>query len=145
MAFSGNHIVNSFKLELLAGVHDFTPSTGDTFKLALYTDAASFDTATTAYTATNEISATGSYVAGGITLTQSAPALSSSTAVVDFADVTVTSCTTTTRGALLYNSTKAGNPVVSVLDFGADIVVVAADLTLTFPSPSYDAAAVRIA
>jgi hypothetical protein len=55
MAFTGNFMCTSFKQELLVGTHNFTASTGDTFKLALYTNSASFTAATTAYTATNEV------------------------------------------------------------------------------------------
>jgi hypothetical protein len=65
MAFTGNFMCTSFKQELLVGTHNFTTSTGDVFKLALYTNSASFTAATTAYTATNEVANSGSYAAGG--------------------------------------------------------------------------------
>ncbi len=72
MAFSGNYMCTSFKQELLVGSHNFTASSGDTFKLAMYTNSASFDAATTAYTTSNEVSGTG-YSAGGGTLTNVTP------------------------------------------------------------------------
>jgi hypothetical protein len=65
MAFTGNFMCTSFKQEVLQGIHNFTTSTGDTFKLALYTNTAAFDASTTAYTATNEVGDSGSYAAGG--------------------------------------------------------------------------------
>ena len=84
----------SFKQELLQAQHDFTASTGDTFKLALYTNSASFDASTTDYTATNEVSGTG-YTAGGGTLTNVTPTTSGTTAFTDFADLTFSSATIT--------------------------------------------------
>ena len=75
MAFTGNFMCTSFKQELLTATHNFTNSTGNTFKLALYTNSASFTASTTAYTATNEVSGTG-YSAGGGTLTNVTPTTS---------------------------------------------------------------------
>ena len=86
MAFSGNYMCTSFKVELMKAVHNFTTGTGDEFKLALYDNSASFTAATTAYTATNEVSASGSYSAGGGALTNVTPTSSGTTA---FTDVTV--------------------------------------------------------
>jgi hypothetical protein len=107
MAFSGNYMCTSFKQELLVGSHNFTASTGDTFKLAMYTNSASFDASTTDYTATNEVSGTG-YSAGGGTLTNVTPTTSGTTALTDFADLTFSSSTLTARGALIYNTTTGG-------------------------------------
>ena len=76
MAFSGNFMCTSFKKELLEGVHNFKNSGGSTFKLAMYTNSASFTAATTAYTTSNEISGTG-YTAGGASLTRVDPTTSS--------------------------------------------------------------------
>jgi hypothetical protein len=104
----------SFKLQLLQAVHDFTT---DTFKIALYTSAASLGASTTVYTTTGEVVAAG-YTAGGNTLTGVSVASSGTTAYVDFADATWTT-STTARGALIYNSSKA-DKAVAVLDFGAD-------------------------
>jgi hypothetical protein len=70
-----SEICNSFKVEILTGVHNFTASTGDTFNLALYTSSATLDKDTTAYSSTNEISGTG-YTAKGNALTSVTPVLS---------------------------------------------------------------------
>lgn len=144
MAFTGNFLCTSFKVELLEGVHDFTTGTGDTFKIALYTSAATLDASTTAYSATNEVSGTG-YTAGGEALTNVSPTSSGTTAFIDFADVTWSSATITARGALIYNSTAAGNPAVAVLDFGADKTSTAGDFTVIFPTADASNAIVRIA
>ena len=144
MAFSGNFMCTSFKQELLEAVHNFKNSGGSTFKLALYTNSASFDASTTAYTATNEISGTG-YSAGGGTLTRVDPTTSSTTAFTDFADLTFSSATITARGALIYNDTAAGDPSVVVLDFGADKTSTAGDFTIVFPTADASNAIIRIA
>jgi hypothetical protein len=144
MAFTGNFLCTSFKVELLAGVHNFTTGTGDTFKLALYDNSASFTAATTAYTATNEVSGTG-YSAGGGTLTNVTPTSSGTTAFIDFADLTFSTATITARGALIYNSSAAGNPAVCILDFGADKTSTAGDFTIVFPTADASNAIVRIA
>lgn len=144
MAFTGNYMCTSFKTELLTGTHDFTNSTGNTFKLALYTNSASFTAATTAYTATNEVSGTG-YSAGGGTLTNVTPTSSGTTAFTDFADLTFSSATITARGALIYNDTAAGDPAVVVLDFGADKTSTAGDFTIVFPTADASNAIIRIA
>lgn len=144
MAFTGNFLCTSFKKELFEGVHDFTAGTGDTFKIALYTSSATLDASTTAYSATNEVSGTG-YTAGGEALTNVSPTTSGTTAFVDFADVTWSSATITARGALIYNSTAAGNPAVAVLDFGADKTSTAGDFTVIFPTDDASNAIVRIA
>jgi len=115
MAFTGNFMATSFKQQLLQGVHNFTNGTGNTFKLALYDNSASFTAATTAYTATNEVANSGSYAAGGGVLTNVTPTTSGTTAFTDFADLTFTSATITARGALIYNDTVVGDPAVVVL------------------------------
>lgn len=143
MAFTGNFLCTSFKAEVLRAVHDFTASTGHTFKLALYTNSASFTAATTAYTATNEVSGTG-YSAGGATLVSVTPTTSGTTAFCDFADVTFSSSTITARGALIYNSSAAGNPAVAVLDFGSDKSSSNGDFTITMPTADATDAIVRI-
>ena len=126
MAFSGNYMCTSFKTELMTGTHNFTASTGNTFKLALYDNSASFTAATTAYTTSNEISGSG-YSAGGGTLTNVTPTSSSTTAFTDFDDLTFSTATITARGALIYNDTAAGDPSVVVLDFGGDKTSTAGD------------------
>lgn len=148
MAFTGNFMCTSFKDELLEGVHDFRASGGDTFKLALYTNSASFTAATTAYTATNEVGNSGTYSAGGGTLTNVNPSTSGTTAFTDFADLSFTSATITARGALIYNSTPAHtytNPAVVVLDFGSDKTSTAGTFTIQFPTADATNAIIRIA
>ena len=144
MAFTGNFLCTSFKVELLAGTHNFTTGTGDTFKLALYDNSAAFTAATTAYTATNEVSGTG-YSAGGGTLTNVTPTSSGTTAFIDFADLTFSTATITAYGALIYNSSAAGNPAVCILDFGGAKTSTAGDFTIVFPTADASNAIVRIA
>ena len=145
MAFTGNFMCTSFKQEVLQGIHNFTTSTGDTFKLALYTNTAAFDASTTAYTATNEVGNSGSYAAGGGALTNVTPTTSSTTALTDFADLSFTSATITARGALIYNSSAAGDPTVAVLDFGSDKTSTAGTFTIQFPAADSSNAIIRIA
>ena len=145
MAFTGNFMCTSFKKELMTATHNFTASTGDTFKLALYTNSASFTAATTAYTATNEVGNSGTYSAGGGTLTNVTPTSSGTTALTDFADITFTSATITARGALIYNDTAAGDPTVVVLDFGSDKSSTSGDFQIVFPTADSSNAIIRIA
>jgi len=148
MAFTGNFLCTSFKQEILQAKHDFTASTGHTFKLALYDNNASFTAATTDYTATNEISGTG-YSAGGGTLTNVTPTTSGTTAFADFADLVFSTATITARGALIYNTTTGGGSgtteTVAVLDFGADKTSTAGDFTIVFPTADASNAIVRVA
>lgn len=144
MAFSGNFMCTSFKQELLEGVHDFQ-SGGNTFKLALYDNNASFDASTTAYTASNEVGDSGTYSAGGGTLTNVNPTTSGTTAFTDFADLSFTSATITARGALIYNDTAAGDPSVVVLDFGSDKTSTSGTFTIVFPTADASNAIIRIA
>ena len=134
----------SFKKELMTGTHNFTASTGDTFKLALYTSSATLGATTTAYSATNETSGTG-YSAGGGTLTNVTPTTSGTTALTDFADLTFSSATITANGALIYNDTAAGDPAVVVLAFGGDKTSTAGDFTIQFPTADASNAIIRIA
>lgn len=147
MAFSGNFMCTSFKKELLEGVHDFRATGGDTFKLALYDNNAAFTAATTAYTATNEVGASGSYTAGGGTLSRVDPTSSGTTAFVDFANLTFTAATITAYGALIYNSTPAHtytNPAVAVLDFGGAKASTGGDFSIIFPTADASSAIIRI-
>jgi hypothetical protein len=145
MAFSGNFMCTSFKVELMQAVHNFTNTTGDTFKLALYDNSASFTAATTAYTATNEVPNSGTYTAGGGTLANVTPTSSGTTAFTDFADLSFTSATITAFGALIYNDTAAGNPTVCVLDFGGAKTSTAGTFTIIFPTFDATNAIIRIA
>jgi hypothetical protein len=147
MAFTGNFMATSFKQQLLEAVHDFRLTGGDTFKLALYDNNASFTAATTAYTATDEVGNSGSYAAGGGDLTRINPTTSGTTAFTDFADLTFTSATITARGALIYNSTPTHtytNPVVAVLDFGSDKTSTSGDFQIVFPTADATNAIIRI-
>jgi hypothetical protein len=148
MAFTGNYMCTSFKVELLKGQHDFTNGQ-DAFKIALYDNSASFTAATTDYTATNEVAASGSYSAGGGTLTNVTPTSSSTTAFTDFDDITFTSATITARGALIYNSQTGGGSnttdTVIVLDFGSDKSSTSGDFQIVFPTADASNAIIRIA
>lgn len=136
----------------MQAAHDFRATGGDTFKIALYTDSASFTAATTAYTATNEITNTSgsAYTAGGATLTNVDPTSSGTTAFTDFADVSWSSASFTARGALIYNSTPTSglgltNPTVCVLDFGSDKTVSSGTFTVVFPTADASNSIIRIA
>jgi hypothetical protein len=148
MSFTGNFMCTSFKQQVLEAVHDFRLTGGDTFKLALYDNNASFTAATTAYTSSDEVSASGSYSAGGGTLTRIDPTTSGTTAFTDFADLTFTSATITARGALIYNTTPTHtytNPTVVVLDFGSDKTSTSGDFQIVFPTADASNAIIRIA
>lgn len=145
MAFTGNFMCTSFKQEILQGVHNFTASTGNTFKLALYDNNASFTAATTAYTASNEVANSGSYTAGGGTLTNITPTTSGTTAFTDFDDLSFTSATITAYGAMIYNDTAAGNPAVCILDFAGAKTSTSGTFTIVFPTADASSAIIRIA
>jgi len=145
MAFTGNFMCTSFKVQLMQGVHNFTTGTGNTFKLAMYDNSASFTAATTAYTATNEVANSGSYSAGGGTLTNVTPTSSGTTAFTDFADLSFTSATITAYGAMIYNDTAAGDPAVCILDFGGSKTSTAGTFTIVFPTADASNAIIRIA
>lgn len=122
-------LCNSFKQELAA----MTPHTAaDTYKIALFTSAATLSKATTAYAATNEASGTG-YSAGGVALTGFAASLDTDSAIIDFADPSWASSSITARGALIYNSSRS-NKAVAVLDFGSDITSTNGTFTITIPA-----------
>lgn len=146
-------IANSFKLELLAGYHNFsatnparTVDTVDVFKAALYLASATINASTTAYTVTGEVSGT-NYVAGGIDVTNATgPALYSSTATWNpSANLVWTTVTLSTAfdAVLIYNSTQ-GNRAVSVHTFGSQTVN-AGTFSLTIPSPGAGTSLINIA
>ena len=138
-------VCNSFKTELLGAVHDFDSGNAQVFKLALYTSAANLSAATTAYTATGEITnPTGTYSAGGGILQSKQVSLDTATAIVTFADLSFTGVTLTARGAVIYNS-SASNAAVCVLDFGADKTATSGTFTIQFPAFTAAAAILRIA
>jgi len=132
-------ICNSFKTEILTGVHNFTASSGDTFNLALYTSSATLNKSTTAYTTSNEVSGSG-YTAKGNALTSVTPVLSTDTAVCDFADTSFTSASFTARGCLIFNDSASGDPAVCAIDFGSDKT-----FTIQFPAADASNAIIRIA
>jgi len=145
-------MVTSFKVEILDGIHNFgtgvirASTAADVFKIALYTSSATLDASTTAYTTSNEVSSSGTnYVAGGKTLTISqAPTFTSTTAWLDFDDITWDSATLTANGALIYNATQ-GNKAVAVLAFGGDKTSTAGNFTIQFPAATSTTAILRIA
>jgi hypothetical protein len=144
MAFTTTVMPTSFKQQILQGVHNFTTG-GNAFKLALYDNSASFTAATTAYTTTNEVSASGSYAAGGGTLTKQGVSTSGTTALTDFSDLSFTTATITAFGALIYNDTATGDPAVAVLNFGGAKTSTAGTFTIVFPAATATGAIIRIA
>ena len=139
-------ICTSFKQEILVGTHNFTATSGNTFKIALYTSDASLGAGTTAYSTSNEItnSSGTAYTAGGATLTSVTPTLDSSTAVCDFADVSFSSASFTANGALIYNDTQS-DKAVAVIAFGGDKTVSSGTFTIQFPTADATNAIIRIA
>tara|TARA_R110000850_G_scaffold10388_2_gene37154 strand:- start:375 stop:827 length:453 start_codon:yes stop_codon:yes gene_type:complete len=150
MAITTNAICNSFKKELLQGSHDFdtSGSGGDTFKLAMFTSAATLGASTTNYTTASEVSSSG-YTAGGSALVNQGVKVSSAIAITDFADLSFTGVTLTARGALIYNTQTNGGSsttdAVAVLDFGADKTATSGTFTIQFPAFTTSAAILRIA
>jgi len=138
----------SFKVELFQAVHNFGPTSPDTFKIALYTSAATLGASTTDYTTSNEVVGTG-YTAGGATLTNIDPTSSGTTAFVDFADATFASATITAAGALIYNTTTDGGSAttnaVAVISFGGDKTSTNGDFVVQFPAADASNAIIRIA
>ena len=141
-------LCTSFKKELLERKHDFNTTSGHTFKIALFTSAASLDATTTNYTTSNEVVGTG-YTAGGATLTNIDPTSSGTTAFVDFSDVTLTTATITAAGALIYNTTTDGGTgttnAVAVISFGGDKTSTNGDFVVQFPAADASNAIIRIA
>ncbi len=134
-------VCNSFKQEILQGIH----LAADTYKIALYTSAATLSKATTAYTASGEVASGGGYTTGGATLVGFSATLDSDTAILDFTtDPTWPAATITARAALIYNSSKS-NKAVAVLDFGADIVSTNGTFTVTLPAPAAATGLIRVA
>ena len=140
-------ICTSFKVELLKGVHNFTATTGNTFKIALYTSSATLGASTTAFATTNEItnSSGTAYTSGGATLTSVTPVASSTTAVCDFNDVSYTDASFTANGCLIYNSSASGNPAAVVVAFGGDKTVTSGTFTIQFPTADATNAIIRLA
>ena len=139
-------ICTSFKQEILVGTHNFTATSGDTFKIALFTSSASLGAGTTAYSTSNEItnSSGTAYTAGGATLTSVTPTTSGTTAICDFADVSYTSASFTANGALIYNDDQSDKAVCAIA-FGSDKTVTSGTFTIQFPTADATNAIIRIA
>ena len=143
-------VTTSCKIQLLQAVHNFGPTSPDTFKVALYTGNADLNASTTIYTTSNEVSSSGTnYTAGGNTLTISVSPTSGAnqsavpTAYISFSNTSWTSATFTARAALIYNVTQ-GDKSVAVLDFGSDKTVNNDTFQIIFPTPDANSAIVRI-
>jgi hypothetical protein len=131
-------VCDSYTQEIMSGTH----TNADTYKAALYSSSATLGAATTAYSATNEVSGTG-YTAGGVALTGFSTSLDSGVAILDFADPSWANATITARGMLIYNSSKA-NKAVAVFDFGVDVTSTNGTFTATLPAPTAAAGLIRI-
>jgi hypothetical protein len=136
-------LTSSVKKELLIGNHNFTNSSGDTYKLALYTSSATLGATTTSFTTTGQASGT-NYTSGGGTLTNVTPTISGTTAITDFSDLTFSTATITARGCMIYNSSDS-NKSVATIDFGGDKTSTAGDFTIVFPAAAASTAIIRIA
>ena len=136
-------LTTSFKTELLTGTHNFTNSSGNNFKLALYTSSATLGATTTAFTTTGQASGT-NYSSGGSALTNVTPSATGTTAVTDFNDLTFSTATITARGCMIYNDTN-GDKSVATIDFGGDKTSTSGDFTIVFPAAASGTAIIRIA
>ena len=136
-------LTTSFKKELMTGTHNFTNSSGNSFKLALYTSSATLGATTTAFTTTGQSSGT-NYTSGGAALTNVTPTSSGTTGFTDFADLTFGTATVTARGCMIYNDTN-GDKSVATIDFGGDKTSTAGDFTIVFPAAASGTAIIRIA
>jgi hypothetical protein len=145
MAITTNAITNSFKEDLLNGLHDFAPSTGDVYKLALYDSSASIGADTTSYAVgiVGQVGDSGQYAAGGGALVNALVSLNGTTAFVDFNDLSFTGVTLTARGALIYNTSESSKSVC-VLDFGGDKTATSGTFTVQFPAANDTQAIIRI-
>ena len=128
----------SFKAELYEGIHDLID---DTIKIALFNANADLSASTTVYSTNQEVTGTG-YTAGGNTLTGATVRSSGTTAYVSFDNTSWSSASFTSRGALIYNSSKA-NRSIAVLNFGSDKIVANGTLTIEFPSNDVTSAILR--
>lgn len=134
-----------FKTGLMDGTFDFSSDTTQTYKIALYTNQATLNESTTAYTSNGEVSGAG-YTSGGNTLTISTnPTNVNNVTFLSFANSTWSSATFTARGALIYKADGSANPAVCVLDFGSDKTVTNQTFTVTFPASTNTSAIIRIA
>lgn len=145
MAITTNAITNTFKEDLLQGTQTFVAAGGDTFKLALYTSAATIGAQTTSYAAGigGQVGNSGQYAAGGGALVNALVSVNGSVAFTDFNDLSFTGVTLTARGALIYNTSEAAKSVC-VLDFGGDKTATSGTFTIQFPNANDTQAIIRI-
>jgi hypothetical protein len=144
LPFTGNFACDVFKTGLLDGTFDFSATTTQVYRIALYTNAASLNQDTTAYTTTGEVTGDG-YVAGGKVLTIGVnPTNSNDISYLSFNDISWTGSTFTARGALIYKADGVTNPAVCVLDFGSDKTTTNGTFTIQFPSATSTSAVIRI-
>ena len=156
MAFDGNYMPTSFKVGILNGNFSFALGTGGAYYIALYTNLATLNAATTQYTApangaavptsTNEVSSqqpagagASGYTTGGnlLTVALAPTSASGTTAYIDFDNTTWSTATFTARGAMIYRLGTYGgvvNPAIAILDFGSDKSSSASNFTIEFPS-----------
>jgi len=116
---------------------------GNTYKLALYTSAASLGAASTVYSTANEVTGAG-YTAGGQTLTGYTASLDGSAAIIGFNDPVWSNSTITARGCVIYDATN-GNKIRAVLDFGSDITSTNGPFTVDLPAAAAATAVIKIA
>ena len=144
-------VCTSFKVLILKGQMDFTASTGDTFKIALFTSSVTLGASTTDYASTNEVTNTAgtAYTAGGAALTSVTPVASGTTALCDFSDVSWTSASFTANGCLIYNTTtgtgSSTTDAVAAVACGGDKTVSSGTFTVQFPTADASDAILRIA
>ena len=147
MAIGSSAVCYSFMQEGLVGTHNFTATSGDQFKIALYTNSATVSASSTVYVTSGETTNTAgtAYTAGGQNITSVTPALkSSTTACCDFGDATWSTASFTAYGAVIYNSDQS-NKAVCVLNFGGDKTASAGTFTIQFPDFTAAAAILRLA
>ena len=137
---------NSFKQELLGGIHDLDTHT---IKLALIkaSPSGTYNASTTNYSTVtgNSDEASGTnYSSGGNTLGSAAISLSTNTAIVDFADSTFSSSTISADGCIIYNS-SASNKAIAVIDFGGTKTSTNGDFVITMPTAGASTALIRVA
>ena len=145
MAITTSAVCNVFKTDVLKGVHNFTNPGGNTFKLSMYTSSATLGKSTTSFTSDNQVTSPSGYSSGGKALVAVTPALSTDSAVVDFADLSFVGGPPTARGALIYNDTASGDPAVAVLDFGGDKTATSGTFTIQFPTADASSGILRLA
>jgi hypothetical protein len=142
----------AFKSEVLQATHNFKASGGNSFKIALYAEGgggkssttATLGASTTVFTTTGEVASSGTYVTGGLALTNIDPTTDGTTGFTDFSDKSFTTATITAMGAMIYNDTNS-DKAVCILDFSSNKTSTAGTFTITFPAAAASTAIIRIA